>query len=347
MFNIILSSQTGFDIASNLISTSLNYFVPLMIVALAGLFAEKSGTVNIALEGIMVIGALIGTLVLRFLSPISVFASNPTLLYLIALAVAGVAGLIFSSLLGFIAIKMKADQIIGGTAINILAGAIAIYLPMSILKDINGNAVSLVDFNTADLRYYLGIPKNGTNSFLNFVENIFVNNLSITFYLSLVLLIIVIIIFKYTRYGLRLQACGENPHAAQSLGVNVIKYRWIGVLSSGFLAGIGGLALIVSISGGVFQGSVYGYGFLGLAVLIFGQWKPKTIFFAALIFGMFNSVSNNFTVIFPNVGQSGDNIYSLIFKILPYILTIVTLAIFSKKSKAPKASGIPFEPNAA
>ena len=176
----------------------------------------------------------------------------------------------------------------------------------------------------------------------------FFNKAYITSYIGILILIISTIIIYRTRFGSRLSACGEHPEAAQSVGINVYHYRWYGVLISGFLGGLGGLiyALPISVS---YEGTVSGYGFLALAVLIFGQWKPLRILFAAMFFGVFQTLSVTFFGFgwinwmieqFPNIP------FGMIFKMLPYIATMVVLALFSKKSKAPKASGKPFLGNA-
>lgn len=322
-----------------IISQSLYFIIPLLVVALAGLYAEKSGTINIALEGIMVMGALSGVLFLYFVQrvwKVSFFINNPQILLILALIVAGITGIIFSALLGFLAIKMRADQTIGGTAINLLAAALVIYLSKSIVND------TRIYFDSV---FELKLNVLGNNVF-NYV---LFHHAFLTTYIGIIILVISLILFKYSKFGLRLSACGEHPQAAQSAGINVIKYRWLGVLISGFLAGMGGLIYVIPTSGS-FDGTVSGYGFLALAVLIFGQWKPLRILLAATFFGLFKALSVvYFSIDFiqawvdamPNVPLA------MIFRMLPYIATMVILAITSRKSRAPKASGIPFNPSAS
>lgn len=315
-----------------IISQSFYFITPLLIVAIAGLFAEKSGTVNIALEGIMVVGAFFGVLFLHFMQNVYEVNIAPQLLLVLALIVAGIFGMIFSSLLGFLAIKMRADQTIGGTALNLLAAALVIFLSKAIINDTRVYFDPVFEFKSGFLS---GIP---------FINQIFFYNAYLTTYIGIIILVITVLIFKYTRFGLRLSASGEHPQAAQSAGVNVIKYRWVGVLVSGFLAGLGGLAYVIPTSTS-FDGTVSGYGFLALAVLIFGQWKPIRVFLAAIIFGFLQTIS---VVYFGFAGSIIDKYPNIpigtMFRILPYVVTLVVLSITSKKSRAPKASGIPFDP---
>jgi len=319
------------------ISQSLYFIIPLLIVALAGMFSEKSGTVNIALEGLMVMGAFCGTFFINKMQAVGFLENAPQFLLIIALLLAGIGGALFSSLLGFLAINMRANQVIGGTAINLLAGALAVFLA----RQFQENHAVQISYNKEAFRFKSDFL---ADVFPN-LNYIFFNQAYLTLYIGIIILIISTIVIYKTRFGSRLSACGEHPEAAQSVGINVYRYRWIGVLISGFLGGIGGLvyALPISVS---FEGTVGGYGFLALAVLIFGQWKPLRVFLAAIFFGLFKALSvtffafdwiNNIIELLPNVP------FGTIFRILPYIATMVVLAISSKSSKAPKASGIPFD----
>lgn len=318
-----------------IISQSLYFIIPLLIVALAGLYSEKSGTINISLEGLMVIGAFFGVLFINKMQENKILDNNQQLLLILALLVSGISGLIFSSLLAFLAINMKADQTIGGTALNLLAAALAIFLSKAVMND------TRIYFSG---RFQL---KSKLFSNIPFLNYILFDRAYLTTYLGFLILIITVIIFKYTKFGLRLSSCGEHPEAAQSVGINVIKYRWIGVLISGFLAGLGGLAYIIptAIS---FDGNVAGYGFLALAVLIFGQWKPVRILFSAVFFGTFTMLSVSFFgfTSIQNLMERYPNFpISMIIRMLPYIVTMVALAITSKKSRAPKSAGKPFGAN--
>ncbi|HIZ62426.1 MAG TPA: ABC transporter permease [Candidatus Gemmiger avistercoris] len=298
-----------------LVKYTLLYGIVLMLVALGGMFSEHSGVINIALEGIMVIGGLGGVLAVALLPN----TMPPLLIVLISIAVAAVSGMVYSLLLAFASIHLKADQTIGGTALNMLATALAIILA----KNFNGSTSSKIDYTN--------------NAFLFSIGGL---ELSVFVPLGIVLLIISYIVMYKTRFGLRLRACGEHPQAADSVGINVYKMRYSGVLISGFLGGIGGLAYIIpSVQTWNFEVGVAGTGFLALAVMIFGQWKPVHIFGAAMFFAVFKSLANiaDATVL-SQLGWS-SNIYNM----MPFIASMVILAFTSKNSMAPKAEGIPYD----
>ncbi|MDD4068965.1 MAG: ABC transporter permease [Candidatus Izemoplasmatales bacterium] len=330
---------------------ALLFIIPLLIVALAGLFSEKSGTVNIALEGLMVVGAFCGTFFVSKIQEIGFLENSPHLLLIVALLIAGIGGALFSALLGFLAINMRANQVIGGTALNLLAAALVVFLIRQLqpIYDDFGTVIG----SRGDISYNPEVFRLGTNILMDenelkgigdFFVYVFHNQAYLTLYIGILILVVTTIVIYKTKFGLRLSACGEHPEAAQSVGINVYKYRWLGILISGFLGGIGGVvyALPISVS---FDGTVAGYGFLALAVLIFGQWKPTRVFLAAIFFGLFKALSvtffkfdfiNEWILLYPNIP------FGTIFKILPYLATMVVLAISSKTSRAPKASGIPF-----
>ena len=298
-----------------LIKYTLLYGIVLMLVALGGMFSEHSGVINIALEGIMVIGGLGGVLAVAMMP-------NTLPAYVIvavSIAVAALSGMVFSLLLAFASIHLKADQTIGGTALNMLATAIAIILA----KNFNGSTSSKIDYTN--------------NAFLFNIGSL---ELSVFVPLGIVLLVISFIVMYKTRFGLRLRACGEHPQAADSVGINVYKMRYAGVLISGVLGGIGGLAYIIpSVQTWHFEVGVAGTGFLALAVMIFGQWKPIHIFGAAMFFAVFKSLANiaDATAL-SQLGWS-SNIYNM----MPFIASMVILAFTSKNSMAPKAEGIPYD----
>ncbi|HJG27771.1 MAG TPA: ABC transporter permease, partial [Subdoligranulum variabile] len=249
-----------------LIKYTLLYGIVLMLVALGGMFSEHSGIINIALEGIMVIGGLGGVLAVAMLPN----TLPPLVIVTISILVAALSGMVFSLLLAFASINLKADQTIGGTALNMLATAIAIILA----KNFNGSTSSKINYTN--------------NAFLFKIGSL---ELSVFVPLGIVLLIISYIVMYKTRFGLRLRACGEHPQAADSVGINVYKMRYAGVLISGVLGGIGGLAYIIpSVQTWNFEVGVAGTGFLALAVMIFGQWKPVHIFGAAMFFAVFKSL---------------------------------------------------------
>ena len=308
-----------------LIKFTLLYAVVLMLVALGGMFSERSGVIIIALEGIMVVGGLAGVFVLSLGGE----KLPAPLLVILSILASMAAGMIYSLLLGFSAITLKADQTIGGTALNMLATAIAIVIVKAFNNAAeagNGAASAKLTYSNAAFIYKIG----------PFTINIFL-------IIGIVLLIASYVFLFKTKWGLRLRACGEHPQAADSVGINVYQWRYIGVVISGALGGIGGFAYIVpSVTTWNFEVGVAGAGFLALAVMIFGQWKPFNIAAAAVFFAIFRSLANIAdSTVLSSLGLS-KNIYSM----MPFIASMIILAFTSKNSKAPKAEGIPYDKGA-
>lgn len=296
----------------------------LLLVALGGCFAERSGVINIGLEGIMVIGALGGALVMKFL-PVELGA--PVMIIATILASA-LAGMLYSMLLAVAAINFKADQTITGTAMNMLATAAATVA----VKAMNTAASGGSDVSS-DIIY-----TRARDAFIvrfgNFEFNWFM-------VVALVALLISWVLLYKVRFGLRLRACGEHPQAADSVGINVYKMRYAGVLISGILGGLGGIVYITAgVSTWKFENGVAGFGFLALAVMIFGQWKPFKIALAALLFGFFRALGNVYTGF---DFLKSLNLPSGVYNMLPYIISLIVLALTSKSSLAPKAEGIPYD----
>lgn len=316
------------NIIVNTLNQTLVFAIPLLIVALGGMFSERSGVINIALEGIMIGGAFVGVFFIYLMETNGV-AMNPQLLLVLALLIAGLFGALFSLLHAFAAINLKADQTISGTAINMLAPGLGLFLAKLIF---NGN--SSVPFENL-----FRIHEIPVLSQIPFIGPILFKGVYITTYLGIAILIISAIFLYKTKSGLRLRACGENPQAADAAGINVYKYRYIGVLLSGFLGGMGGLIYIIPISS-VFNSDVGGYGFLALAILIFGNWQPYRIAAASLFFGIMKTLAYTYTTI-PVLVSLG--LPSVVYKLIPYIATLILLAFTSKNSAAPKASGIPYD----
>ena len=329
-----------------LIQQTLIYAVPLMIVALAGVFAERSGIINLALEGIMVFGAFIGVWFVRILQTSDAILSlkqsgNWVALQgveLLTMLVAAAFGALFSLLLSFASINLRADQTIGGTALNLMAPALVLFFIRIIanqntLQMLTGDAASWFMIKKSTL----GIDKNTD---LGFFGETFVNKVYLATYVCILLFIILSILLYKTRFGLRLRACGENPQAADSLGINVYKMRYAGVLLSGALGAIGGLAYIVPpVQTWNFEVGVAGAGFLAMAVMIFGQWKPFNICAAAMFFAVFKSLANIADSTFLAQLHWSSNIYNM----MPFIASMIILAFTSKNSMAPKAEGIPYD----
>lgn len=298
-----------------LLKYTLMYMMVLMLVALGGMFSERSGIINIALEGIMVIGGLVGVLMTRMLP-----ADMPAWA-MVTLSIVGsaISGAIYAALLAFASVNLKADQTIGGTALNLLATALALVAA----KRFNGSQSGKVDFDNSAFSFNIG----------GLTLNVF-------FFIGIVILIAAYVVLYRTRFGLRLSACGEHPQAADSVGINVYKMRWCGVLISGVLGGIGGFAYIVpSVSSWNFEVGVAGMGFLALAVMIFGQWKPLQIAGAALFFAVFKALANIADSTFLAAFHWSKEIYNM----MPFIASMVILIFTSKKSRAPKAEGVPYD----
>ena len=272
------------EMLGDILGSTIIFAIPLMLVALGGMFSERSGVINIALEGIMIIGALIGCLVLRTFNLSGFGPAHPIIAMLITIGISALAGAVFSLLLAFAAINLKADQTIGGTALNMLAPAFAVVLSWAIQGQ--GNTVINIPTWIRMTESTFGLAE-GTG----FWHNLIFKSLYLTTPIALVILLISIIILYKTKFGLRLRACGEHPQAAASVGINVYKMRYAGVIISGILGGIGGMAYTIAAGAG-FQSSVAGYGFLALAVMIFGNWKPVSIFFASMFFAFFKILGN-------------------------------------------------------
>lgn len=306
-----------------LIQYTLIFASVLVLVALGGCFSERSGVINIGLEGIMVMGALGGALMMKFLP-----SNAPAVLIVVLVILASVlVGMVYSLLLAVAAIHFKADQTLAGTALNLLgtAAAVVIVRAINVAQDPN-NVSSAVSYINEKKAFIVRIGGFEFNWFM---------------LIAFVVLVISYIVLYRTRFGLRLRACGEHPQAADSVGINVYKMRYAGVLISGMLGGLGGIVYITAgVSEWKFENGVAGFGFLALAVMIFGQWKPINIGLAALLFGLFRALSNVYTGFDALVALK---LPSTFYNMLPYIISLVVLAFTSSKSRAPKAEGIPYD----
>jgi len=337
---------------SFLIQQTLIYAVPLMIVALAGIFSERSGTINLALEGIMIFGAFIGVLFINLSQSAGMFAAAKAAgdwgalqgFMLLAMLVSAAAGAIFSLLLSFACINLRADQTIGGTALNLMAPALVLFLIRIIANQntlqMNGDAASWFMIK----KTMLGYAKTDQ---LGFFANTFLNKVWLSTYVCLLVFIILSILLYKTRFGLRLRSCGENPQASDSLGINVYRMRYAGTSISGALAGMGGFVYALTTANGSANGDVAGFGFLALAVMIFGNWNPLNVAGASLLFGLFKCIAASYS----SIDLNGDGVYWLaqigvspnFYRLLPYLITLLVLAFTSKSSRAPKAEGIPYD----
>ena len=338
---------------SFLIRQTLIYAVPLMIVALAGVYAERSGIINLALEGIMIFGAFAGVLFVRLVQQWGWFAAAKSAgdwitlqgFMVLAMLVAAALGALFSLLLAFAAINLKADQTIGGTALNLMAPALVLFLVRIIA---NQNTLQMF---TGDSASWFMVKKSmfgyGRTAPIGFFADTFLNKVYFATYICIIIFVILSVILYKTRFGLRLRSCGENPQASDSLGINVVHMRYAGVTISGALAGMGGFVYALTTANCSANGDVAGFGFLALAVMIFGNWKPLNIAGAALLFGLFKCIAASYA----SLDINGDGIYLLknlgintnFYRMLPYLITLIVLAFTSKSSRAPKAEGIPYD----
>lgn len=326
-----------------LLQKTLIFAVPLLIVALAGMYAERSGIINIALDGIMIFGAFVGAVFALNIRKIPWFVDHNQLTFVCAMLVAALAGALFSLLLAWAAIKFKADQTIGGTALNLLAPALALFLikvftsqDMLEMKAAKNSEGKPVDFGFVIL-----------NDNLSPVGRIFFDKAYISTFIAIGVFIALSVFMYKTKTGLRLRACGEHPQAADSVGIDVAKMRYLGTTISGALGGMGGYIYIATVANGTATGAVAGMGFLAIAIMIFGNWKPLGIALGSLLFGFLKCLG----VVYTNLDINGDGVYGLaklnlpmyFYNMIPYVVVLVVLAFTAGKSRAPKAEGIPYD----
>ena len=321
------------------------YAVPLMIVALAGVCAERSCVINLALEGIMIFGAFMGVVFVRIFQGAGMTQDQGQLIMILAMILSGLCGIAFSMLLAFSAINLRADQTIGGTALNMLAPAIVMFFVYMIVAQ---NTIGMAEGGAAG--WFMIKPSNfGHPKGYSYgpIGDFFLNKVYLTSYICILIFILVSVFLYKTKTGMRLRSCGENPQAADSLGINVFKMRYLGVGLSGFLAGIGGFTFSLTTANMTSNGDVAGYGFLALAVMIFGNWTPLNIAGGSLLFGLFKCISATYATLDIN----GDGVFMLneigvspyVYRMLPYLITLIVLAFTSKNSRVPKAEGIPYD----
>jgi simple sugar transport system permease protein len=306
------------EILTSVLPLTLTYTAPLLIIALGGLYSERSGVVNIGLEGLLGVGAFTTAFVMADMG------ASP----IVGLLAAALAGGIFSLLHAFASVTMRSDQVVSGTAINILSSALTVYLARALSG--SANIQILKGFIKNDIPVLSKIPVLGP---------LFFSSTYITTWIVLLIVVLSWYILYYRPFGLRLRACGENPQAADSLGINVLRVRYIGVFISGILAGLGGGIVIVTYAG-EFSPLIYnGLGFLALAALIFGKWKPWGVVGAAFFFGFAKTVAD-MSKLFEGI----KNMPNIFFNTFPYIITLIALVLFSKNMAGPRAAGEPYDP---
>lgn len=311
-----------------LLQKTLIYAAPLLIVALGGMFSERSGVINLALEGEMIFGAFCGAILGRALMMAGILTSNMQLFFLVVMVFSAFCGAAFGLLLSFSAINLKADQTIGGTALNMLAAAIV-------------NAFALSLFNSEKVAMPAAFQGYAIlNPELPLFLQIFGDKAYLSTYVIVIVFVVLSIWIYKTKTGMRMRACGEHPQAAASVGINVFKMRYLGTIISGALAGLGGYAYIATVANATAESTVGGMGFLALAIMIFGNWKPLGIALGALLFGFLKCIGP--------VSSSIDVLKNLglpmyFYNIIPFVVVLVVLALTAKKSGCPKAEGIPYD----
>ncbi len=307
------------DTLFSMLPLTMIYATPILIAGLGGLMSERSGIVNIALEGIMMVGGFCAGTFVVLLAP-----TGEVWTPILSILLAALFGGIFSLLHAFVCINLKADQVISGTAVNLLATGLTIFLSQIIFNQ-KRTPNFTKGFTKHTYKYLSQIPILG---------KIFFTNIYVTVYIGFLLVFIIWFIVNKTRFGLRLKASGENPHALASTGVSVKRIRYTGVISSGVLAGLAGGIMVLTQGTQFTAASIHGTGFIALAALIFGKWNPLGVLGASLFFA-FSQVLAIFATSIPFLkGLPVD-----IFAAFPYILTIIALVVFSGKSFGPKAVG--------
>jgi simple sugar transport system permease protein len=306
-----------------MLTLTLIFSTPIIIVALGGLFSERAGVVNIALEGLMMIGGFSAATSIVFLEK-TIPGLAPWIAIVIGMLVGGLVSLIHA----YISVNLQGNQVISGTAINIFAIGITIYLSQVIFHQQRTETFK---------KGFIKTTYNGLSD-IPIIGDVFFTNIYPTVFIALALVVVTWYVVYKTKFGLRLRATGEHPHAADSMGINVYKIRYIGVILSGCLAGLGGGIMILTQDTQYTVMSIHGTGFIALAALIFGKWKPVGVLGASLFFGfsqILSIYSNKFGIL--------SKLPFEFFYALPYILTIIALVVFSGKAVGPKAAGEPYD----
>ncbi|EOL45344.1 ABC transporter permease [Enterococcus phoeniculicola] len=307
------------SLIASIVTQTLVYATPLILTALGGVFSERSGIVNVGLEGIMVMGAFSAiTFNLTFAESLGPWAPW------VAVIVGGLVGMLFSTLHAVATVNLRADHIISGTVINLMAPALAVFLVKVIYQKGQTDNIDQI-FGYFSFPVLQDIPVLGP---------IFFKNTTLPGYFAILIAILAWFIVYKTRFGLRLRAVGENPQAADTLGINVYLMRYSGVLLSGFFGGMGGAIFAQSISGRFSVTTIAGQGFIAMAAMIFGKWNPLGAMGAAIFFGF----AQNISIVGANLPVI-SSIPEVYLQAAPYVLTILVLVIFLGKASGPKANG--------
>ncbi|MDO4594038.1 MAG: ABC transporter permease [Tissierellia bacterium] len=307
MFNL---TMLGLIIGNTFINAT-----PILFTGLGGMMSEKSGVTNIGLEGMMAIGALIA-------ATVGFYVGNPW----IALIAGGLAGMFFALIHAIISITFAGDQTISGIAINYLGPGLALFLGRLFFDGAT---------QTKTIPSEAKIPILFKNVFNGhpFLSNVF--SQYATVYLSLLFVVLVYIFLYKTKWGLRVIAAGEHPRACETLNINVVRVRYLSVLFSGFMAGIGGASLSIAVVSSFSPTLVAGQGFIALVTVIFGKWTPHGVLLGSVFFGLAQAVAVFF-------GGTSLQIPSEFISMIPYIATLLILIFFGGKTLAPTASGKPY-----
>ncbi|MDY3117980.1 MAG: ABC transporter permease [Peptoniphilus sp.] len=311
MDNLFMSLASIFGI-------TLLYAAPLIYTAMGGVVSENTGVVNIGLEGMMTIGAVVG-------ATVGFYAGNPWIAFLCA----GFGGMVIALLHGIATIHFGADHVVSGTALNLLGPGLAIFLARMFF---DGAAM------TEPIPLQNKMPRVFNHVFPAGSAGDIIFSQYITVYIAFVLVALVYFVLYKTRLGLRIRSVGEHPHAAETLGVDVYKIKYIGVLTSGFLAGLGGASLSLAVVANFRETLISGQGFIALAAVIFGGWKPHTTLLACLLFGAAEGL-----VIF--MGSTSLTVAPDLLNMLPYIITMIAMVVFVGEARGPGANGIPYKRN--
>ncbi|MCI5699069.1 MAG: ABC transporter permease [Lachnospiraceae bacterium] len=308
-----------------IIIDGLSFALPLFVMAIGGIYSERSGITNLALEGLQGAGAFVGALVAIFLMPR--FGDNSQIPYYAAMLFAMLGGMIYAMLHAVLCVKFKADQVISGVVINILAMALTVFLT---------KVVNRVAFGAPSDKFVLGVSQRWTIPGLCKIP--ILGAIFTDLYPFELIIVVVAVIAWYvlyrTKYGLHLRACGDNPHAVDAAGIDVARVRFSAVMISGALSGLAGMCFAYSISAKYSSGIYVGYGYLSIAALIFGNWKIVPTLAACLLFGL--AKSSGYQIV-QAAGMPSS--YSDLVMILPYVLTLLLLVFFSKHNDSPRALG--------
>ena len=292
---------------------------PIMIAGLGGMISERSGVVNIALEGIMLFGGFVSAAIIIWFESMGLFTQGPWL----ALIFGSIAGGLFSLLLAVSIITFSADHTIAGTAVNLLAAGVTVYLSQIIFKQQRTKAY---------LRGFKKITLPGLSE-IPIVGGLF-RDVHPTILIAIILVLVVWFVMYKTPFGLRLRSCGENPQASASMGINVIKTRYVAVVIAGFLAGLAGGIVVLTMDTQFTASSIHGLGFIAVAAMIFGKWNPFGIAGAALFFGLSQTIG-----VYANSIPFLKTLPPELFSAIPYVFTVLALVLFRGKSVGPKAAG--------